>query len=259
MFSTADRPPQPLEFDSEKKEEGEAKQIEEKSGASEGQETAEEDDKDSEEIHERFGSTTINIASDIDVESIGADKFLQVQEMDQLSNQFIIDQINVNRHQDKIFAKKPKNWPLNKPFFNEMSDDQGLIILSISVRQKKILLNSLEAYVQHVIDLNNKSLLTRIYGLYRVKKQKQSPVDLIVLKNLTKSANIDLLKYQFLLTGSLGAGAPGNPQFDKKAILEGTLSPEAKRDMVLLDGDFHELNKEKGKEGARLVHMLNKH
>lgn len=75
MFSAEDRPENAnqgqLDFDS--KEKGDGKQIEEKAGAAEA--TEEEDDKDDERIHERFGSTTINLTSDIDVEAIGEAQF----------------------------------------------------------------------------------------------------------------------------------------------------------------------------------------
>lgn len=77
--------------------------------------------------------------------------------------------MNVNRYKDQIFAKKPKNWPLNKPFFNETSEDSKLVIFSISVKQKKILLTSLDKYVEHIKSSENKSLITRVYGLFRIK------------------------------------------------------------------------------------------
>jgi hypothetical protein len=89
--------------------------------------------------------------------------------------------MNVNRYKDKIFAKKPKNWPLNKPFYYETTEDQKLVVISISVKQKKILLTTLDKYVQHIKGSENRSLLSRVYGLYRIKQKKGNPVDLIVL------------------------------------------------------------------------------
>ena len=63
------------------------------------------------------------MTTDIDIEAIGEDHFKVIQEFDGLTNSYVLDQMNVNRHKDRIFAKKPKNWPVNKPFFNSMSDD----------------------------------------------------------------------------------------------------------------------------------------
>ena len=79
----------------------------------------------------------------------------------------------------------------------------------------------IERYVQHIKDSENKSVLARIYGLYRVKKEKQVPVDLIVLSNLIKDVDTEKIKYQYLLTGESGKTAPRNLGFDiKEAILQ---------------------------------------
>lgn len=75
---------------------------------------------------------------------------------------------------------------------------------------------------------------------------------------MNRSANTEKLKYQFLLSGSLDPNAK-NPKFDKKALLEGTESPEKLKDLVLLDGDFNELKLDKAKEDKRFIHMLDKH
>ena len=104
MFSASDRPDANLEFGADGAKADAAgktdeKQIEEKP-ADEAAE--EEDDKDSEEIHERFRSETFDVTSDIKIEAIGEPQFKVIQELDGLTNQYILDQMNVNRHKDEI-------------------------------------------------------------------------------------------------------------------------------------------------------------
>ena len=61
--------------------------------------------------------------------------------------------------------------------------------------------------------------MARIYGLYRVKKEKQTPVDLIVLTNLIKDIDQEKIKYQFLLTGNMTNNPPKNMGFDLKEAM----------------------------------------
>ena len=74
MFSAEDRPENAnqgqLDFENKDKD---AKQIKEAPAAG-GEDTEEQDDKDDEQIHERFNSTTVNLTPDIDVESIAEDQ-----------------------------------------------------------------------------------------------------------------------------------------------------------------------------------------
>lgn len=72
----------------------------------------------------------------------------------------------------------------------------------------------MDKYVQHIKGSENKSLLSRVYGLYRIKQKKGQPVDLIVLQNLNKAAAQEKFKYQFILTGASGKDAQKSAEFD---------------------------------------------
>ena len=70
--------------------------------------------------------------------------------------------------------------------------------------------------MKHIKDTENKSLLTRIYGLFRIKKTegKVAPVDLVVIYNLNKDVSTEKIRYQFLLMGLSKKSNHKNPKFD---------------------------------------------
>ena len=95
-----------------------------------------------------------------------------------------------------------------------VSEDQQLLTLSVTVKQKKVLLGCLDAYVQHIKNTDNNSILARIYGLYRIRKEGNAPVDLIACANVLKDVDFGLVKYQFSFTGTLLSTAPRHKEFN---------------------------------------------
>ena len=61
---------------------------------------------------------------------------------------------------------------------------------------------------------DNNSILARIYGLYRIRKEGNAPVDLIACANVLKDVDFGLVKYQFSFTGTLLSTAPRHKEFN---------------------------------------------
>jgi hypothetical protein len=47
--------------------------------------------------------------------------------------------------------------------------------------EKEVLLNMLDDYINHIKSSNNKSLLSRIYGIYNIKSPLIKSLDMIIL------------------------------------------------------------------------------
>ena len=43
----------------------------------------------------------------------------------------------------------------------------------------------LDSFIKHIKDSNNQSLITRIYGAFTIKTNIFSPVDIVIMQNIT--------------------------------------------------------------------------
>lgn len=82
------------------------------------------------------------------------------------------------------------------------SKDNKLLIKTMRGTEKKVLLNMLDDLIQHYKNTNNKSLLTRIYGVFTIKTNVFKSVDVIVMQNIIKLANKNNPCMYFDLKGS---------------------------------------------------------
>ena len=67
--------------------------------------------------------------------------------------------------------------------FEFVTSDGKYKIKSITPSQRKNLIRNLDAYIQHLKDSNNQSLLARVYGMYCLKTKYFTPVTLILMQN----------------------------------------------------------------------------
>ena len=61
----------------------------------------------------------------------------------------------------------------------------------------------LDDYIDHLKETDNKSLLARIYGIFRVKTPYFAKLEVIVMQNTSNFVNPKKMKYQFDLKGSM--------------------------------------------------------
>ena len=61
------------------------------------------------------------------------------------------------------------------------SCDNRFIIKTLRGDEKLIMINMLDDYIDHIKKTNNKSLLVRIYGIFTIKTNRFSPIDVIVM------------------------------------------------------------------------------
>ena len=63
------------------------------------------------------------------------------------------------------------------------SHDQRFLIKTMSSEEKKVMLDMLEAYVEHIKSTNNQSLLARIYGIFSISTNYFAPVHIMIMQN----------------------------------------------------------------------------
>ena len=118
-----------------------------------------------------------------------------------------MDLLEVEKNKDLIF-KKEKKGAATIPAYQQISIDKKYIIRSITVKEKKQLLAMVDKYVLHLKDGEGQiSLVNRIYGIFRIKKNKEPktlPVDLIVYQNIQNHYEKSK-KFWFELKGFTGS------------------------------------------------------
>ena len=61
----------------------------------------------------------------------------------------------------------------------------------------------IDDYIEHLEKTKNKSLLARIYGIFRIKTRYFATLIVIVMQNTSKFLNKHKMKYHFDIKGSL--------------------------------------------------------
>ena len=114
---------------------------------------------------------------DITVECLK--KFEKILAHDGFTLQDIIDQLRVEENRDQVFKAGEGSGASGSFFF--FTKCKRFIIKTLRRDEKLVLMKMLDDYGKHISYLNNKSLLTRIYGLFTVKTPKYADIDLIIM------------------------------------------------------------------------------
>ena len=82
------------------------------------------------------------------------------------------------------------------------SYDGKFLIKTLAGEERKLFLEMLDDYVEHLINTDNQSLLTRIYGVFTLKNNYYSDLDIIIMQNTVQLFNKTSPKLTFDLKGS---------------------------------------------------------
>ena len=80
------------------------------------------------------------------------------------------------------------------------SKDNRFLIKTLRGDEKEIALNMLDNFIEYCE--NHKTLIAKIYGIYTIKTDAFSPVDVIVMENTARLRSQNSLKLVFDLKGS---------------------------------------------------------
>ena len=83
------------------------------------------------------------------------------------------------------------------------SHDRRFLIKTMSSGEKKKMLKMVDAYVQHIDNSKNKSLLARIYGIFEIKTNYFDSVNIMIMQNTCYMADKSNRQLTFDIKGSL--------------------------------------------------------
>ena len=101
--------------------------------------------------------------------------------LDNISPQDMMKSLSLDDNRNMVFQAGEGAGKSGSFFF--FSHDNRFLIKTLKVAEKRILLNMLDDYIDHIEKTNNKSLLARIYGIFTVKTNYFDPLDIIVMQN----------------------------------------------------------------------------
>ena len=120
--------------------------------------------------------------------------------LDNISPQDMMKSLSLDANRNMVFQAGEGAGKSGSFFF--FSHDNRFLIKTLKGAEKKILLNMLDDYIDHIEKTNNKSLLARIYGIFTVKTNYFDPLDIIVMQNTSLLESKSNPKMIFDLKGS---------------------------------------------------------
>lgn len=102
---------------------------------------------------------------------------------------------------DQVFQAGQGSGKSGSFFF--FSHDRKFIIKTIKSDEKKIYLNKLGRFGDHLNTTNKNSLLGKIFGVFSVQTKYMAMVTVLLMENVTQYKNPNRLRYLFDLKGSM--------------------------------------------------------
>ncbi|CAD8098750.1 unnamed protein product [Paramecium sonneborni] len=99
----------------------------------------------------------------------------------------IYESLNINNNFEKITnASKNEGGKSGQFFF--YSQDNQLIIKTVTQQELKIILSMLKNYFQYILS-NPNTLIAKIYGVFTFEQENQKNINIIVMRNIAKTSN----------------------------------------------------------------------
>ena len=113
----------------------------------------------------------------------------------------LINSLDVLQNKEKVFQAGEGAGASGSFFF--FSYDGRFILKTILRDERELLLSMLDDYIDHIRDSDNQSLLARIYGIFSVKTDYFSSIDVLIMQNTARFFDPNKnYKYKFDLKGS---------------------------------------------------------
>ena len=120
--------------------------------------------------------------------------------MDSIDKETIKYSLSAKRNRDQAFKAGESQGKSGSFFF--FSHDSKFIIKTMNQDELDIFLESMPDYYEHIMQ-NPKSLIARIYGVFKVKMEDIVPVNLMLMANTISVKQIDRIVNVFDLKGSI--------------------------------------------------------
>ena len=147
--------------------------------------------------------------------------------MDGLTGKEVIRSLNVFSNKDTVFQAGQGEGRSGSFFF--FSRDNRLIIKTIKKDERNVLLNILDSYMTHLTTTQGRSMLARIYGIFKVKTSFYATIDVLIMQNIANLLEPDQKLYSFDLKGSI---VDRYVNFNKRKLREFALQNKENADDV---------------------------
>ena len=109
--------------------------------------------------------------------------------------------LSIEDNIDSVFKSGEGKGASGSFFF--FSKDNRFIIKTCSLQERRKLLNMLENFIEYLDQVNNQSLIAKIYGVFTIKSSVFRSVDVMIMKNTCYDKNPKAQSVKFDLKGSL--------------------------------------------------------
>ena len=107
----------------------------------------------------------------------------------------------MSKNNKRIF-KSGQNAAGKSGSFFFFSYDNKFIIKTVSSTERKTLFRILDDFICHVEEMDNQSLIARIYGVFSIKTNIYGSVDIILMQNTSQLSNPKSKNLVFDMKGS---------------------------------------------------------
>ena len=92
----------------------------------------------------------------------------------------MLESLDINKNREMIFKAGEGSGKSGSFFF--LTHDKKFMIKTINASELKIMLNILPSYIKHHLKYTD-SLISKIFGVFTVRRQGMSPVILCLMEN----------------------------------------------------------------------------
>lgn len=134
-----------------------------------------------------------------EIEACMPEKFSKILELDGIEYKQIIKSFDLQKNKRMVFKAGEGAGRSGSFFFSTY--DKRFLVKTMQGNEKKVLLNMIDDYVKHMRE-NPHSLISRIYGVFRISTSEFHPVDIMVMQHTAQLKSKANKKYEFDLKGS---------------------------------------------------------
>lgn len=129
------------------------------------------------------------------------EKFQFLLDLDGITFEQIQDSLSVIKNRNNVFNAQESQGKSGSFFF--YSHDKRFIIKTLLKDESDTLIRILDSYIRHIVSSENKSLLVRIYGLFKIQSSYFANLNFILMENVSVSLDPKNLRlFTFDLKGS---------------------------------------------------------
>lgn len=125
----------------------------------------------------------LTINEEVTIFEYAPKKFQELREMDNIDKKQIKFSLSAKRNRDQVFKAGESQGKSGSFFF--FSHDNEFIIKTMTDDELKVFLKAFPDYFRHLA-ANPRSIIARIYGVFKVQMEDIMPVNLLLMANTIK-------------------------------------------------------------------------